>query len=147
MSLYDAADIESRNAINRRAWAGLAKDKATPAPKVAKVAKPSKYRNVKTEVDGIKFDSKKEALTYAGLKLAEKMGEIEYLALQPKFVLLKPQKREDGTMERGVAYIADFDYFQAGRRVVVDCKGMKTPDYIIKRKLLLFVHGITITEV
>ena len=147
MSHYDAADIDAKSRRNRGAWQTGTKTEPTPYVVPAKAVKPSKYRNVKTEVDGIKFDSKKEARTYAGLKLAEKMGEIEHLKLQPNFLLIGPQLREDGTAERRLKYIADFEYFQAGRRVVVDCKGMKTPDYIIKRKLLLFVHGITVKEV
>ena len=152
MSLYDLADIESRNAINRRAWAGLANnDKVSLAPRVAKVAKPSKYRNVKTEVDGIKFDSKKEAKRWAELRTLQKAGKLLDLSHQWKYFLIPAQTRSDGKKERGVTYIADFAYVDMdGVTHVEDVKSpasRKLPAYIIKRKLLLFVHGITITEV
>lgn len=101
-----------------------------------------KYNNKKTEIDGIKFDSKKEANRYCELKLLEKAGVIKDLELQVKFELIPKNGKE-----RAVNYIADFVYTEAGKRVVEDCKGMRTKEYIIKRKLMLDRHNIEILEV
>ena len=102
----------------------------------------SKYRNRKTVYDGITFDSQREASRYAELKLLERAGEISDLKLQVPFELIPKQSGE-----RAVKYIADFVYLEGGKSVVEDVKGKKTRDYIIKRKLLLWRHGITIKEV
>ena len=110
----------------------------------------NKYGSKKVEVDGIVFDSKKEAKRYQELLLLEKAGEIEDLRRQVKYVLVPSQKDDRGKLiEREVSYIADFVYFdcRASECVVEDTKGFKTKDYIIKRKLLLFVHGIRIKEI
>lgn len=113
--------------------------------------KKNKYRNKKATVDGIRFDSIKEARRYSELKMMEKAGEISGLELQKKFVLLPSQYSEIGgkrkCIERECAYIADFVYYQDGKMVVEDAKGFKTPEYIIKRKLMLFIHGIRVQEV
>lgn len=108
---------------------------------------PAKYRNKKTELDGIKFDSKREAARYSQLRLLERAGQIRDLALQPKFTLIDSQRRADGKAERPVVYIADFLYFEGDACIVEDAKGVRTPDYVIKRKLMLERHGITIREV
>ena len=102
----------------------------------------SKYRNRKTVYDGITFDSQREANRYAELKLLERAGEISDLKLQVPFELIPKQPGE-----RAVKYIADFVYTEDGQTVVEDVKGKKTRDYIIKRKLMLWRHGITIKEV
>lgn len=104
-----------------------------------------KYRNKKTEIDGILFDSKKEAARYAELKLLEKAGEIKDLELQPKFELMPKQKGKYRN-ERNCVYIADFSYFENGEKIVEDVKGKKTRDYIIKRKLMLEKYGISVKE-
>lgn len=94
----------------------------------------SKYSARKTVVDGIKFDSAKEARRYSELKLLERAGEISDLQRQVKFTLIP--KSED---ERPVFYIADFVYEEKdGKRIVEDVKGYRTKDYIIKRKLFKF---------
>ena len=108
----------------------------------------SKYRAKKTEVDGIVFDSKKEARRYQELKLFEKAGVISDLQRQVKFVLIPVQRINGKVVERECSYVADFVYLdEAGKKVVEDTKGVKTKDYIIKRKLMLYVHGIRIKEV
>lgn len=107
----------------------------------------SKYRNKKTEVDGITFDSKREAKRYSELKLLERAGQIDTLTLQPKFTIFPSQRRDDGKAERPCVYIADFMYRENGVFVVEDVKGMKTPDYIIKRKAMLSIHGISVREI
>ena len=117
-----------------------------------------KYRNVKTTLDGISFDSRKEANRYAELRILEKAGLIQNLQMQVKYVLI-PEQREPDTLgarggvhkgrliEKECAYIADFVYEEDGRTVVEDTKGFRTKDYIIKRKLMLKVHGIRIKEI
>lgn len=94
-----------------------------------------KYNNIRVEIDGIKFDSKKEAKRYGELKLLERAGQISDLQLQVAFELVPPQK---GGMrkELPVKYIADFVYTENGHQVIEDTKGVKTKDYIIKRKLM-----------
>lgn len=118
----------------------------------------NKYRNRKVEIDGIRFDSVREARRYQELKLLEKAGAIQNLELQKKYILI-PAQREcnvtEGTskpkkgrvIERETSYKADFTYTENGRTVVEDVKGMKTKEYILKRKLMLYVHGIRIKEV
>lgn len=125
--------------------------------------KKPKYRNKKIVADGITFDSQKEYHRYSELKLLEKAGKITDLRLQVPFELIPPQyeyyKRygktgkplKDGkkAIEHAVKYVADFVYIDTeNKRIIVeDTKGVKTKDYIIKRKLMLYVHGIRIREV
>lgn len=103
-----------------------------------------KYNNAKTELDGILFDSKKEARRYQELVLLKRLDLIKELELQKKFVLIPKQKGE-----RECSYIADFVYKlpSSGDVVVEDTKGARTQAYIIKRKLMLYVHGIRIKEI
>ena len=118
----------------------------------------NKYRNVKLSVDGEVFDSLKEFRRWRELKILEKAGEISELRRQVPFELLPVQREPDKigprggrkpgrVIEREAVYIADFVYKDAdGREVIEDCKGMRTKDYILKRKLLLFRFGIRIME-
>lgn len=112
----------------------------------------SKYKSKKTVLDGITFDSKKEAARYSELKLLEKAGAISNLELQREFILV-PTQKENGkkgkVIERAVKYKADFCYTdnETGEFVVEDTKGIRTDKYIIKRKLMLYVHGIRIKEI
>lgn len=123
----------------------------------------SKYGNRKASVDGIIFDSVHEAERYLVLKDRMKRGEISLLKLQVPFELV-PAQREEGkeyvrgprrgqkrpgkVIEHSVTYKADFTYWDKdGNFVVEDAKGVRTKEYIIKRKLMLFVHGIKIREV
>ena len=107
----------------------------------------NKYGSRKTTVDGVTFDSKKEAKRYQELRILEKAGEITDLRQQVKFELIPAQRIDGKVAERRVEYIADFVYTQDGQTVVEDTKGFKTKDYIIKRKLMLWVHGIRIREI
>lgn len=122
----------------------------------------NKYHNRKITVDGETFDSKKEYLRYQELTLLERAGKIRNLQRQVKFVLIPAQRepnieehKDDGRVkviqgkmiERECAYVADFVYRNNGVQVVEDTKGFKTKDYLIKRKLMLWVHGIRINEV
>jgi hypothetical protein len=106
-----------------------------------------KYGNRKVTIDNIKFDSAREAVRYRKLGLLQAAGLISDLELQKRFLLVPAQKRSDGKAERAVHYVADFVYQQDGNVIVEDSKGVKTPDYIIKRKLMLERHGITVIEV
>lgn len=117
-----------------------------------------KYGSKKVRIDGIVFDSKKEAGRYCELKLLERAGKIQNLELQKSFELI-PAQREPDTMtktgktkpgkviEQSVKYVADFVYMENGKTVVEDTKGFRTKDYIIKRKLMMYVYGIGIKEV
>lgn len=103
-----------------------------------------KYSNKKVVTEsGIKYDSKREAKRGAELELLEKIGAISNLERQKKFEIIPKQ---DG--ERACTYVADFVYLdEHGNMVIEDVKGMRTPEYIIKRKLMKWGRGITITEV
>lgn len=110
----------------------------------------NKYKNTKINIDGISFDSKKEAKRYNELKLLEKLGKIKDLELQKKYVLLPSQPKKDGLRsERECSYHADFSYtiVDTGRQVVEDVKGMKTEVYKIKRKLFKYFYGMDIYEI
>ena len=107
----------------------------------------NKYGNRKTTVDGRTFDSRKEATRYAELALMQRAGLISDLQTQVPFEIIPAQKRNGRTIERPVKYIADFVYTENGEQVVEDTKGMKTKEYIIKRKLMLYEFGIQIKEI
>lgn len=106
-----------------------------------------KYKNKKVVIDGITFDSKKEAARYKELKTLEKSGVISNLQRQVKYVLIPAQREDKKLIERECSYYADFVYIRDGEQVVEDTKGVRTPEYIIKRKLMLYVHKIRIKEV
>lgn len=102
-----------------------------------------------TAPDGQVFDSVKEYHQWGCLKLLERAGKISDLKRQVKYVLIPAQRDKNGrVVERETSYIADFEYFdlERGVKVVEDCKGFKTEVYRIKKKLMLWVHGIRIKE-
>ena len=124
----------------------------------------NKYYNVKTKTtDGLVFDSTKEARRWEQLLLLQRAGKITELQRQVTYELLPAQyetyprfsksgdRLKDGQrlLERKVEYIADFVYTDAetGQNIVEDAKGVRTKDYVLKRKLMLAVHGIRIKEV
>lgn len=108
----------------------------------------SKYGNTQVMDAGIKFDSKAEHKRWQYLAMLEKAGEIRDLKLQVPFLLIPAQVRPSGGIERATNYIADFAYTTgAGEYVVEDVKGMAPDVYILKRKLMLFVHGIEVKEI
>lgn len=132
-------------------------------PYKGKTPNKSKYGAKKqtiTNSDGsvITFDSKKEMQRFVELRYMEQAGLISDLQRQVKFVLIPAQREPDTVGKRGgiikgrlieheCAYIADFTYRQDGELVVEDAKGMRTPEYIIKRKMMLYFHKIRIKEV
>ncbi|MEF3075189.1 DUF1064 domain-containing protein [Methylobacter sp. Wu1] len=113
----------------------------------------TKYKNRKTLYDGIEFDSSKEASYYQTLKWREEAGEIDNLQTQVKYTLIPAQKRRsDAKTEKQCGYVADFVFHDIAQNktIVVDVKSAMTrklPAYIIKRKLMLMVHGIEIQEI
>ena len=108
-----------------------------------------KYGNKATAVDGIIFDSQREAKRYCELKMLQKVGLISDLQLQVPFELIPAQKVKGKVVERACKYIADFVYFdkEMGETVVEDAKGMRTEVYKIKKKMMLWEFGIEIKEV
>lgn len=137
------------------------------AVKKDKTDKPPKLRNKKVTRDGKTFDSKREADRYDDLVLLEKQGVIQNLEWQKEYLLIPAQYKtveqygKHGTrikdkrilLERKVTYIADFVYEKDGETVVEDSKGYRNPSsapyakFVLKRKLMLWIHGIRITEV
>lgn len=109
------------------------KDLPEPPPEL-------KYGNEITEVNGIKFDSAKEAMYYADLLWLLKAGHITKIELQPRFIL-QPGYDHKGKHVRPITYVADFKVTEANGHVYyVDTKGMKTQVYRIKKKMLLYTH-------
>ena len=107
----------------------------------------SKYKSRKVTVGGITFDSRKEYTRWVELILLLKSGQISDLKRQVKFELIPSQRIDGKVVERACSYVADFVYTENGKTVVEDTKGFKAPEYIIKRKLMLYIHGIRIVEV
>lgn len=123
-------------------------------------SKKNKYNAKSVEYDGIQFDSQREALRYRELVYLLNDGIITNLKRQVKYVLIPAQREPAIIGKRGgvkpgklieheCSYIADFVYevVETGETIVEDTKGMRTKDYIIKRKLMLFVYGIRIKEI
>ena len=124
----------------------------------------NKYGNKKVVSHGEVFDSKREAMRYYDLRFLEGIGAIKDLKRQVTYELIPVQREksarvykkgrkkgqpiEGKIIEKAVTYIADFVYTDTatGKEVVEDAKGMRTRDYIIKRKLMLYIHGIKIQE-
>ena len=108
----------------------------------------NKYKNKKVIYDGIKFDSKKEGAYYLKLKLLEEKGIIKDLKLQKEYILQESFKLNNKTY-RKISYKADFEYFSTidNKIHVVDTKGFKTKEYLLKKKILAYKYGIEIEEV
>lgn len=102
----------------------------------------SKYNAKPTVIDGRRFASKKEAQHFVLLRAREAAGEISELVCQPRFPI-----KLNGVLI--CTYVADFSYVEnvGGQRATIDCKGVRTREYIIKRKLMRAVHGVVIEEV
>lgn len=128
-----------------------------------RAAKTNKYNAKKVSVDGIEFDSKKEARRYQELLMLQKAGEIYMLERQKVYELLPAQREPDTVgkrggvikgklLERAVEYVADFVYTdKTGKTVVEDVKGFREGGayavFVLKRKLMLYRYGIKIIEV
>lgn len=105
----------------------------------------SKYHARQTTVDGITFDSRKEADRYLALKGMEEDGAIEDLRRQVRYELV-PAFDMDGRHYRPVYYVADFVYVEDGKEVVEDVKGVRTDVYKLKSKLFARRYGMSIKE-
>lgn len=112
---------------------------------MALAARGNKYHARKTVVDGFEFDSAKEAKRYAKLRDMQEAGVIQGLCLQMPFELV-PSFECDGVKYRGMRYVADFVYYRDGKQIVEDCKGVKTAEYKLKKKLMAFINHINIEE-
>jgi hypothetical protein len=122
-----------------------------------KKPKKNKYGNRKVVRDGIKFDSEREAARFAELKVLRAMGKIRDLRLQANFTLVEGYTTIEGERIKPMVYKADFTYERATvpdqngtvywLREVEDAKGMKTKDYLLKKKLMQDKYGIMIREV
>ena len=101
----------------------------------------SKFKNIPKRVDGILFQSTKEARRYTELKALQQAGVIRDLETQPKY-------RLDVNGVHVTSYYADFKYFDNERKqeIVEDVKGIRTQLYILKNRLMLAVHGIEVEE-
>ena len=110
----------------------------------------NKYGAKRITCNGIRHDSKAEQRRWYELQLMERAGEIRDLKRQVKHELIPAQSDSSGKLlERAVCYISDFEYIdnRTGKCVVEDVKGVRTKEYIIKRKLMLWIYKIRITEV
>ena len=124
----------------------------------------SKYKAKKVEINGIKFDSKREARRYEELLILEQAGEIKDLKRQVKYILIPAQREPDTVgvrggkikgklIERECAYVADYMYtdVKTGEQVVEDVKGYKGGGaydlFTIKRKMMLYFYGIKVKEI
>lgn len=130
---------------DRAAWTKFAGGETLKAPR-------SKYGAKPMVVDGIRFDSTKEARRYRELRLLEKAGHIRDLELQPRFPLEVVERwRPHGTVKTCGYYTADFRYVDAETAAVIveDVKSgpTKTAAYRLRKKLVEAIHGVTITEV
>lgn len=99
--------------------------------------KKNKYQAIRTTIDGITFDSKREAKRYSELKIMQQAGVIKDLKLQVAFPLCgwanEPLKYDTGNQ---IKYIADFTYEDKGRLIIEDSKGMRTPLYRLKKAVM-----------
>lgn len=100
----------------------------------------NKYKNIKTKVDGIKFDSKAEAKRYIELKMLLKGKYITDLELQPKFELQPKYINNKREHIRAIIYKADFMYIENGITIVEDVKGVETKDFKLKKKILEYKY-------
>lgn len=129
----------------------------------------SKYNAQKICVDGMTFDSIREFRRYCCLEKMKEKGFVRDIRRQVVFPLLpaqyeqleeiyvkgpkKGQHKQGVCLERSVNYVADFVYefkdLGTGKwcRIVEDAKGFRTDDYVLKRKLMLWIHGIRVREV
>lgn len=110
----------------------------------------NKFKAAKHELNGHTFASGREKRRYQQLLVLERAGKIKNLELQPKYEIIPKQIKSDGKAERAAVYTADFRYIEEGMLVVEDVKSKATAklaDYVLRRKLMLAVHGIEVREV
>ena len=105
-----------------------------------------KYKNKKCLYKDMQFDSLKERNHYIVLEQLERTGQIKDLKWQVKFEL-QPSFKLNGKTIRAINYIADFTYLKDNKLVVVDTKGFRTKDYLLKKKMFQYKYGMDIVEV
>ena len=111
-----------------------------PSVERAQPKRRHKYNAQPTEIDGIRFDSKREAQRYQELQMLAAAGEIHALQLQPRFELQPAFEDSQGKRHRAIHYVADFQYVENGSVIVEDTKGMETAVFKLKKKLFLFTY-------
>lgn len=123
----------------------------------------NKYHNRKVSYEGVEYDSAREMRRYLQLKADQENGLITDLKRQVPFQLIpaqygpsegiflrgprKGEPKPGKLMEKACIYLADFTYYKNGELIVEDAKGVRTKEYVIKRKLMLYFHGISIKEI
>lgn len=110
------------------------------------ICKQTKYHNKKCIYKDMQFDSLKERNHYIVLEHLEKTNQIKDLKRQVKFEL-QPSFKLNGKTIRAINYIADFTYLKDGILVVVDTKGFRTKEYLLKKKMFQYKYGMDIVEV
>lgn len=100
----------------------------------------TKYGAQKIIIDGITFASQAEGRRYHQLKLLQRGGVISGLEMQPSFEIVIGGLKV-------CRYVGDFAYSEGGSRVIEDVKGVRTPVFALKKKLMKAVHGIDVKEV
>lgn len=113
---------------------------------IGNYTKQNKYHNKKVIYDGIEFDSEKEKNRYIGLKQLERLGVIQNLQRQVKYEL-QPSFKLNGKTIRSITYIADFVYIQDGAEIIEDVKGMRTKEYLLKKKMFEYKYQKEIKEI
>ena len=139
MSLKDFKNLGLDKHINTGKNTKNSLDLIDPQSGSKKKARRSKFNAKKVTIDGIEFDSTFEGERYSILKMLEKGKAIRDLELQVKFPIII----NDILI---CNYIADFVYYENGKRIVEDAKGVKTPEYRLKKKLMKAVNNIDILE-
>lgn len=110
----------------------------------------NKFRAKRHVFNDHTFASGREKRRYQQLLLLERAGEINQLELQPKYEIIPRQLKPNGGVEIRAEYTADFRYIENGAVVVEDVKSKATAklaDYVLRRKLMLLIHGIEVREV
>ena len=108
--------------------------------------KQNKYHARKTTVCGRTFDSKREAEVYLMLREKLRLGEIKHLECQPTYTLLESFRDNQGKPQREITYTPDFMVeYDDGRREVIEVKGVRTRDYMLRKKL--FLHMMRDTDI
>lgn len=98
----------------------------------------SKYHAEKTVVNGVTYDSKKEGKRAIELEYLQRAGKIKNLQRQVRFILQEDYVNNEGKKVRPISYIADYVYEQDGKKIVEDCKGFRTTEYKIKKKIFMY---------
>ena len=139
----DGRQCPGVTAVTTRQAAQLYANQGKQPPAELAEAKVSKYSARKKEIDGHMFDSTAEALAYQVLRRWEQAGAISGLKLQPRFVIVEASLDAQGLKVRAREYVADFEYSQDVRRVVVDVKGVSTQLYSLKKRLFTVQYLVT----